>query len=125
MVRPGKSQKEIYVTPSGFQNGLEEVLIVVEGVHAPIPGCARAQSSRASAGSRLRRPRIRRAAGRGHAQTVRLADADRMIEQYRKIGEAEKHVYGERGNGRAELQHQLPTTPKPTPQAEAPSRRKP
>ena len=30
---------------------------------------------------------------------VRLSDADRVVEQYRKIGEAEKHVYGERGAG--------------------------
>ena len=33
VVRPGKSHKEIFVTPSGFQNGLEEVLIVIDGVH--------------------------------------------------------------------------------------------
>ncbi len=37
VVRNGKSYKEIFVTPSGLQNGLEEVLIVVEGVHVPIP----------------------------------------------------------------------------------------
>ena len=37
VVRPGKTLKEIYVTPSGFQNGLEEVLIIVEGVHTLIP----------------------------------------------------------------------------------------
>src|SRR5882724_3841479 len=37
VIRVGKNRKEIFLTPSGFQNGLEEVLIIVEGVHAPIP----------------------------------------------------------------------------------------
>ena len=34
---PGRRFKEIYVVPTGFQNGLEEVLIVVKGEHQPIP----------------------------------------------------------------------------------------
>ena len=33
VVRPGRTFKEIFVAPSGFSQGLEEVLIVVEGVH--------------------------------------------------------------------------------------------
>src|SRR5712691_4232617 len=37
VVRSGKTAKEIFLTPSGFQNGLEEVLIIVEGVHVEIP----------------------------------------------------------------------------------------
>ena len=39
---PGKTFKEIYLVPSGFQQGLEEVLIVVEGVPKqtqPPPPC--------------------------------------------------------------------------------------
>jgi rod shape-determining protein MreC len=37
VVRAGSKSKEIFVTPSGFQNGLEEVLIIVGGVHMDIP----------------------------------------------------------------------------------------
>lgn len=37
MVKQGRSYKEIFVTPYGFQNGLDEVLIVLEGVHRIIP----------------------------------------------------------------------------------------
>ncbi|MBL8231340.1 MAG: hypothetical protein JNL98_22790 [Bryobacterales bacterium] len=33
VVRPGRTFKEIFVAPSGFSQGLEEVLVVVEGVH--------------------------------------------------------------------------------------------
>ena len=58
VVRAGKSYKEIFVTPSGLQNGLEEVLIVIEGVHAPIPEAPADFATGPSAGRR--RPRSRR-----------------------------------------------------------------
>lgn len=97
VVRPGRISKEIYVTPSGFQNGLEEVLIVVEGVHAPIPD--------APLGNQpvhlLAPPPVEGGtpAAPPAAQTGPVSDADRVMDRYRKIGEAQKHVYGERGNG--------------------------
>jgi rod shape-determining protein MreC len=37
VVRPGRSHKEIFLTPSGLQGGLEDVLVVVNGVHGVIP----------------------------------------------------------------------------------------
>ena len=37
VVRPGQPFKEILVEPSGLQRGLEDVLIVVQGVHQAIP----------------------------------------------------------------------------------------
>jgi rod shape-determining protein MreC len=97
VVRQGKSLKEIYVTPSGSQSGLEEVLIVVEGVHAPIPN-APAPSEPVHL---LPPPPSEPGADAtpAPAQLVPLSDADRVVEKYRKIGEAEKHVYGERGTG--------------------------
>ncbi|MEP7354042.1 MAG: rod shape-determining protein MreC [Acidobacteriota bacterium] len=36
-VRNGRAQKDVVVTLSGFENGLEEVLIVTRGVHTPVP----------------------------------------------------------------------------------------
>src|SRR6202162_4740262 len=36
-VRPGSPFQEITLGPSGVQNGIEEVLIVLEGVHQQIP----------------------------------------------------------------------------------------
>jgi rod shape-determining protein MreC len=97
VVRAGRTHKEIYVTPSGFQSGLEEVLIVVEGVHAPIPDAPPGNQPvhlldppPAEGGT---------AAAPVLPQATPGSDADRIVEQYRKIGEAEKHVYGERGAG--------------------------
>ena len=37
IVRPGPPFQEIFLEPSGLQNGVEEVLIVLEGVHQQIP----------------------------------------------------------------------------------------
>lgn len=37
VVRPGRAFKEILVAPTGFAQGLEEVLIVIEGVHQVLP----------------------------------------------------------------------------------------
>ena len=37
VVRPGKTRKEIVLTPSGLQGGLEDVLIVIDAVHGAIP----------------------------------------------------------------------------------------
>lgn len=97
VVRAGKNHKEIYVTPSGFQNGLEDVLIVVEGVHAPIPGSPTGTQPvhlltppPAEPGA----PAVPSSAPAGP-----LSEADRIVDRYRKIGEAQKHVYGARGKG--------------------------
>jgi rod shape-determining protein MreC len=40
IVRAGPSKKEVSVTPSGLQDGLEEVLIIIEGVHGKVPDVA-------------------------------------------------------------------------------------
>jgi rod shape-determining protein MreC len=97
VVRPGKTHKEVYVTPSGFQNGLEEVLIVIDGVHGTIPKPATANQP-----VHLLDPPPPEPGEAVTASTPRsgpVSDADRIVEQYRKIGEAQKHEYGVRGTG--------------------------
>ena len=37
VVREGRNEKEIFLTPSGLQSGLEDVLIVINGLHGTIP----------------------------------------------------------------------------------------
>ncbi len=97
LVRSGKARKEIYVTPTGFQNGLEDVLIIIEGVHAPIPDAPLANQP-----VHLMPPPPDSAVPAETPSPARLSpgtDADRALEQYKKLGEAENHVYGERGKG--------------------------
>jgi rod shape-determining protein MreC len=85
--QPGNPYKEVYLTPSGLQGGLEEVLIVLEGVHMPIPDPATASSQIYLQPPPPDEP----VAAPGGPATA----ADRLWERYKKIGEVEKHTYGE------------------------------
>ncbi len=98
-VRRGKNGKEIYVTPSAFQAGFEEVLVVLEGVHQPVP-----EPASATAEIHMLPPPPgdsgASAAGAGaEAGPVLSTDADRMLDRYRKIGAAQGHVFGEGAPG--------------------------
>jgi rod shape-determining protein MreC len=110
VVREGKSYKDIFVTPSGLQNGLEEVLIVIEGVHVPVPEVQPtsqpvhlqepppAESSDSSTTDAAPTPAQAPALPPTPSGPL-TTDADRLVDQYRKIGEAEKHVYGQSAGG--------------------------
>jgi rod shape-determining protein MreC len=97
VVRPGRSSKEIYLTPSGMQGGVENVLIVIEGVHgtiteAPVPN----QSVHVLAPP----PETEAVPNAPTAGQPILnnpgTDLDRTIERYRAIGAAQKHKYGDK-----------------------------
>jgi len=91
--RNGKTFKEIYVTPSGMQGGVEEVLIVINGVHQEIP-----DGENASPGYKILTPPPTNTAeapqetGQPAALTT---DADRLREIYKQAGAAQNHTYGE------------------------------
>ena len=102
-VRPGRTVKEIYLNPSGLQNGLEDVLVILDGDHRPIPELpSPGQSMHLQPlppveGSPADGQTTTRSASNnsGGAQT----DLDREVERTRRIGEDQKHVFGERGRG--------------------------
>lgn len=99
VVRTGKTFKEIYVVPSGFQNGLEEVLIVIEGVHQQLP----AEQASSQAAPMLPPPPAEAPAdpmaAKPPATPLLSTDADRLREQYKRVGEAQGHVFGGVGSG--------------------------
>ncbi|MGA3186079.1 MAG: rod shape-determining protein MreC [Bryobacteraceae bacterium] len=112
-VRQGKTEKEIYISLSGFKNGFEEVLIIVEGVHAPIPDAPVTDQ-----GVHLLAPPPPDSGGPlTVAQPLQTGpvstDADRIKERYRKFGEQTNHVYGERSNGAPN--YNAPAKPEPKP----------
>ena len=94
VARPGKIAKEIYLTPSAFQNGLEEVLIVVQGVHMEIPE----QPAPGSSVHMEAPPPLENGAASANDLPVQsgplATDADRILDRYRKLGAAQKHDYG-------------------------------
>jgi rod shape-determining protein MreC len=94
-VRKGKVLKEVILAPSGFSDGLEEVLIVLEGVHQPVPPVKEAAQRQ-----QLLPPPPAASSDSGSPESrspaVSLStDADRLRERYRRIGEAQGHVFGE------------------------------
>ena len=105
VVRPGRNRKEIYVTPSGFQNGLEEVLIIVEGVHGSIPEVPAANQPI----YQLAPPDGEKPPPSGEGEPVQpvvsgtsqsglSTDLDRLVGRYRAIGETQKHAYGDKSS---------------------------
>lgn len=95
VVRPGKTFKEIYVVPSGTQNGMEEVLVVVEGIHQEIPDAQAVASS--DIYIMPAPPATEKSATPASDQpgSNLTTDADRLRERYKKIGAAQGHVFGE------------------------------
>ncbi len=93
VVKSGKTFKQIFIAPSAFQTGLEEVLVVLEGVHQPIP-----EMEIPSPGQKMLPPPPDAAAtaGQATAGTEALStDADRLKAVYREAGEAQKHTFGD------------------------------
>jgi rod shape-determining protein MreC len=95
-VRPAQPFKEILVEPSGLQRGLvEDVLILIEGVHQPIPDAPPGMQ-----------PIYVAAPPPGNDSTPAPAtpaplgtEADRLRSQYRALGEEQKHTFGENPPG--------------------------
>jgi rod shape-determining protein MreC len=111
MVRPAQPFKEILVEPSGLQRGLEDVLILVQGVHqsipdaqggaqpvyiAPAPPIANAADGQpansTSAPASTAPPMASSGAASGASAGT---EADRLRSTYKATGEAQKHTYGE------------------------------
>ncbi|HET8546766.1 MAG TPA: rod shape-determining protein MreC [Bryobacteraceae bacterium] len=107
VVKQGKSFKEIYLIPAAFQQGLEEVLVVLEGVHQAIPD----RNAVAAAGVKIlppppAEPGQTRTPSAGTAPAAGVAisgdlrsglstPADRLKERYKRVGELQNHTFGE------------------------------
>jgi rod shape-determining protein MreC len=97
-VRPGQPFKEILVDPSGLQRGLEDVLILIEGVHQVVPEAAPTSTQPVyiappPPGSE------NKPADAGAAPNPVGTEADRLRTQYQQLGEEQKHKFGENPPG--------------------------
>jgi rod shape-determining protein MreC len=115
-VRPGRTVKEIFVNPSGLQNGLEDVLVILAGDHKPIPELpAPGQTVHlqplppSEGGTGLADDPLSAVRSSGGAET----DLDREVERTRRIGEDQKHVFGERGRGAPDFNRVPDPGPRP------------
>src|SRR5579864_6688749 len=98
-VRPGRTVKEIFLSPSGLQNGLEDVLVILEGDHQPIPELPPPNQSVHLQPLPPAEGDPADALSATHSSSGAQTDLDREVERTRRIGEDQKHVFGERGRG--------------------------
>lgn len=113
MVREGRGGKEIIIEPSGLESGLEEMLIVIDGVHGSIPDAETqpsgeisilppppedgpAQQPAAGPGGEAATPTAvaQPASPQGNNPKDLKTDADRLLEKYRRVGESQGVVLG-------------------------------
>jgi rod shape-determining protein MreC len=95
-VRGGQPFKEILVEPSAMEHGLEDVLILVAGVHEPIPDTPPVNQP-VFIGSPPPAETMKPANNPGNAPPGAPAgtEADKLRAQYKDIGAAQGHKFGE------------------------------
>ena len=100
VVKAGFAFKEIYLDPSGLMRGLEEVLVVLEGIHLAIP-----EGALPPEGPIFVMPAVPTDVTKTNPQTpaspdggtVLATDADRLREKIRRIGELQGVSFGKAG----------------------------
>jgi rod shape-determining protein MreC len=116
VAKAGKLFQEIYVAPTAFEKGLEEVLVVLEGVHQQIPDITQMTSNSPEA-----KPMVPPAPDaqtlpvdatpRQEANKKFSTDADKLLDRYKSLGEQQGLTYG---NGGRVPNFNAPLAPKPT-----------
>jgi rod shape-determining protein MreC len=92
-VREGANFQDITVEPSGTESAPEEVLVIVDPIHQAIPDAPPGDAPVFLA------PDINPDAQAPQTGGAGLTTADKMRDQYKKIGDAQKHVFGVGGPG--------------------------
>ena len=93
-VQPGQGMKDVRLNLSGAPGGVGEVLVVLHGVHQEIPAAPVATEEAAT----MMTPPPAEKADQQTPAAKPQTQADKILEQYQKVGEAEGHVYGGLGS---------------------------
>jgi rod shape-determining protein MreC len=118
-VGAGSPFKDVLLAPSGLARGVEEVLIVLEGVHQPIPeppasvGVAPLLPPPAAAQPETTAP------DPSGGPAVPATEADRVLEQYKKSAATQGRAYGD-NNASSVPPAKPPVAPAPRPAKPAP-----
>jgi len=115
--RPGNPFQDISLDPAGLAGGLEEVLVILEGVHQEIPELKTssqpvylAPPPPPSPGDA--QPASDQAASTGPNNAPVLAtDADKLREHYKEVSDAQGHKFGDNPVGSKAVNFNLPVKP--------------
>ncbi len=118
--KQGKFFKEIYVAPAAFDKGLEEVLVVLEGVHQQIPDPSLLTVGGPEtkllpppppeAGAAAPADPAAADPATGQPKRTAITDADKLIDRYKALGEQQGVSYG---NGGKIPNFNAPVAPRP------------
>jgi rod shape-determining protein MreC len=118
-VRDAQPFKEVMVEPSGLSRGLQDVLILLEGVHQAIPEAAPGLQPMYLAPAP---PNDGKPAEVAPTVGASGTEADRLRSQYKALGDAQNHVYGANPMGAKPVDlTKLGTTPAQQPPAVKPA----
>jgi rod shape-determining protein MreC len=113
--------KDVKLNLSGAPGGVEEVLVVLQGVHQPIPVGPVAED----ATTKALPPPPSESGAAGKQGAVSQTEADKVVQKYDQIGKEQNHVYGALASGlpnfNAKPPANAPATPAPAPKATSPA----
>lgn len=95
VVRSGPAFKEIYLDPSGLKHGLDEVLVVLEGIHQAVPDELPPAEGPVSI---MAEPPGEKTPEAVADKSPLKTEADRLREKIRKIGELQGVQFGSAGS---------------------------
>jgi rod shape-determining protein MreC len=127
-VHDAQPSKEILLEPSGLQHGLEDVLIILSGVHELIPETAQGnqpvyiapappESVKGNASDSNTVVPVPNGTAGATGNTEPSTEADRLRAHYKALGDAQNHVFGENLPGQKPPNFNLPL---PAPGAKPP-----
>jgi rod shape-determining protein MreC len=114
-VQPGQGMKEVKLNLSGAPGGVEEVLVVLQGVHQPIPVGAVVEDA-----SKALPPPPTELGSDGKQPKMTQTEADKVVQKYEQIGKDQNHVYGALASGLPNFNAKPAANP-PTPAAQVTS----
>ncbi len=93
-VQPGQGMKDVKLNLSGTPGAAEEVLVVLQGVHQPIPVAPVVDETSA----KMLPPPSSEADGKTAPAAKPQTEADKILQKYDTLGKEEGHVYGAIGS---------------------------
>ena len=120
--RDAQPFKEIFLDPVGLQHGLEDVLIITQGVHQDIPPIPVADQPVyiAPPPPDDSKPASPAAAGAAPASPP-ITEADKLRLEYQASGEAQGHKFGSGAYSEPNFSGIATTVPKPSPETPKPA----